>query len=418
MRGADTARTAGVERRGDGTSLSAGERFTPEPSLVAGRAHPECRACVIIPARNEAGYLESALDALRASCDPAGARLPARIFEIVLLLNNCTDRSASVARSWQAAHPAVSLHLAERELPSDAAHVGTARRWLMDTAWHRLGDRGVMLSTDADTRVAPDWIARNLGAIDAGADAVGGAILFDADQLRALPRGVRLALERDARYRRLAAELEDWIDPQAGDPWPRHLQHFGASLGCTREIYERAGGLPPERSLEDIAFVHRLWRADARLRHAPEVRVYSSARFDGRVARGLSSQLREWRRRSESGREHRVLGCAWLLHRFGGLRRLRLFRAAPTEAGLRVYPLPWRERVWEAARAGLPEGEFLAQAGADRLLGETFCGRRFAEIEQASRDIACALQVLRRGVEPVGWERLGCEARELAEAGD
>ncbi len=397
-----------------------GEQFHPQPALVAGRAHPECRACVVIPARNEEACLPAALTALAASVDLRGAALSPLSYEIVVLLNNCTDLSAAAARAWSAAHPEMSLHIAERDLPPSVAHVGTARRLLMDTAWHRLGSGGAILSTDADTRVAPDWIARNLRALDRGADAVGGAIRFDADQLCALPEGVRRAVESDARYHRLVAELEGWLDPQAGDPWPRHLQHFGASLGCTREVYARAGGLPPEPSLEDLAFVNRLWRVGARLRHAPEVVVYSSARFDGRVARGLSSQLREWQRRSDGGCGHPVLSCAWLLHRFSGMRRLRLLRTAPSEAALFAYPPEWRPRLREVLLAGLPEGEFLAEADADRLLLATFRGRRFGEVYEVCREIAGAIGKLRAGRrEPLRVEQqLFSDDCELAGAGD
>ena len=121
----------------------------------------------------------------------------------------------------------------ERMLAPEDAHVGTARRWLMDTAWRRLEGvaGGVILSTDADTLVAPDWVARNLAALDAGADAVGGAIGLRAGEIEAMEAGARRAYVRDRRYQALVARLEDKLDPQPGDPWPRHLEHFGGFTG-------------------------------------------------------------------------------------------------------------------------------------------------------------------------------------------
>ena len=35
------------------------------------------------------------------------------------------------------------------------------------------------------------------------------------------------------------------LDSVFHDPWPRHYQHFGASLAVTADAYRRAGGLPP-----------------------------------------------------------------------------------------------------------------------------------------------------------------------------
>ena len=104
--------------------------------------------------------------------------------------------------------------------------------------------------------------------------------------MRRCREGVREAYRNDRRYQYLIAEMEDWFDPQVGDPWPRHLEHFGASLACTPEVYARAGGMPRLAELEDVAFVDRLRQVDARVRHEPRVVVYTSARLDGRIATG------------------------------------------------------------------------------------------------------------------------------------
>ena len=42
---------------------------------------------------------------------------------------------------------------------------------------------GVIVATDADTRVAPTWVAATLAEIDCGADVVGGRILVDSADL-------------------------------------------------------------------------------------------------------------------------------------------------------------------------------------------------------------------------------------------
>ena len=61
----------------------------------------------------------------------------------------------------------------------------------MDVACARLESvgrvDGLLATTDADSVVAPDWIARQLEAIGAGAEAIGGEILLDPAEAACLP---------------------------------------------------------------------------------------------------------------------------------------------------------------------------------------------------------------------------------------
>ncbi len=287
---------------------------------------PALRACVIIPARNEAAALPAALAALAAQTDLAGRPLPPDSFEVIVLANNCTDGTAAVVRHFAGQHPAWALHVASLRLAAPDAHVGQARRLLMDEACQRLLGlgrfSGLIASTDADTRVAPDWLAATQAEIAAGADAVGGRILVEPETPAGPAAGclVRRLQLRDAAYHLLCARLEAWLDPQAADPWPRHHQHFGASLALTARAYRRVGGLPVVRYLEDEALCQQLHRHDLRLRHSPHVVVHTSSRRCGRVEVGLSWQLREWAAHSATHREPLVacpkhLAARWLARR-------------------------------------------------------------------------------------------------------
>ncbi len=253
------------------------------------------RATVIIPAKDEAESLPTTLAALAAQSDAAGHPLPAETFEVLVLANNCTDDTAATVRAYAAAYPALALHVAEVTLPPAEAHVGRARRLLMDEAAHRLELAGhpgaLIISTDADTRVAPDWLAATFAELATGADAVAGRILMEETD-RACP--VRRCQLQDAAYHLLRVQLETQLDPQPHDPWPRHHQHFGASLAVTVAAYRQVGGLPVVPFLEDEALYQALLRHDLRVRHSPAVRVFTSGRQQGRVAVGLSWQLREW----------------------------------------------------------------------------------------------------------------------------
>ncbi|OWP62123.1 glycosyl transferase family 2 [Hymenobacter amundsenii] len=253
------------------------------------------RATVIIPAKDEAAALPTTLAALAAQTDAAGRALPAGTFEVLVLANNCTDGTAATVRAYAASHPALALHVAEVTLPPAEAHVGQARRLLMDEAARRLELAGhpgaLIISTDADTRVAPDWLAATFAELATGADAIAGRILMDETDRNCPVRRCQL---QDAAYHLLRVQLETHLDPQAHDPWPRHHQHFGASLAVTVAAYRQVGGLPVVPFLEDEALYQALLRHDLRVRHSPAVRVFTSGRQQGRVAVGLSWQLREW----------------------------------------------------------------------------------------------------------------------------
>ncbi|GAB3841921.1 hypothetical protein GCM10028821_49560 [Hymenobacter jeollabukensis] len=296
----------------------------------------ELEICVIIPAKDEADALPTTLAALAAQLDAEGQPLSGASYEVIVLANNCTDATAAVARAAGQRHPHLRLHVLEISLPRAEAHVGRARRLLMDEAARRLElagrPRGIIASTDADTRVAPDWLTALQREFAAGADAVGGRILPDAPTTAGCPAR-RLHLH-DAAYRLGLARLEHLLDPSAADPWPRHHQHFGGSLALTVAAYRQVGGLPVVPYLEDEALCQLLLRHELRLRHSPLVRVHTSARQQGRVAVGLSWQLRVWADDAAAGREPwaehpQRLAAEWQLR-----RQLR--------------------RAWQQGQAGLP----------------------------------------------------------------
>lgn len=267
-----------------------------------------CEVCVIVPARNEAKNLEKTLFALANQIDLDGKPLDKDRYEIIVLANNCSDDSAEIARHFAAKNPSLALHVVEMTLDSERAYIGWVRKVLMDEAYRRLKllgrDRGIIASTDGDTHVSPTWITAILSEIQSGADAVGGRILSDRSERLALDKTTRLYFLRYVCYRYLTAQLEAYLDPNPCDPFPRHHQHFGASLAVTVEMYEKVGGLPPSRTPEDVAFYEALMNVDARFRHSPAVRVYTSARVIGRAQAGLSNRLAQL---EQLGKKHQPM---------------------------------------------------------------------------------------------------------------
>ena len=308
--------------------------------LTVAPLRAQCRATVIIPARDEAPGIVATLAALAAQRGFDGQLLDPRSYDVIVLANNCRDNTAAAVRAFALCHPQRAITVAERTLPPDVANVGTARRLLMEAACARFrvagSPRGVIISLDADTIPESRWLAATLAAIDAGADAVGGRILTDGAGRAALPAGARVAHLRDVGYRALANEVECLLDPLSFDPWPRHYQHFGASLALTAEAYAAVGGLAPLPALEDVALAVALVVADARIRHDPAVRVVTSARTVARNVRGFSTQFQEWEAQYRAGRPTMVESAASVVtraRRRSLLRGLwRAMRGAPGDA--------------------------------------------------------------------------------------
>lgn len=289
------------------------DRQCPSPSL---------RVSVVVPVRNEAHHLRQTLDALRQQQQADGQSFDPALYEVLLLANNCTDGSYDIATRYQQQYPDFALHLAYVQLPPAKANIGTVRRLLMDEAHRRLSStgrcNGIIASTDGDTVVGHQWIYQIIREIDNGSDAVGGRILTHPDRSPG-----RLFHLRDVMYRTLVARAEALLDPRPHDPWPRHFQHFGASLAVTCQMYVKAGRLPEEPFLEDEAFYRALLRADARVRQTPHVKVFTSTRLQGRVAIGFSEQLRCWNNMNLSNQCQLAEPAEAVLLRLRNRQRLR-----------------------------------------------------------------------------------------------
>ena len=251
-------------------------------------------AIVAIPAHDEAANIERCLAALAMQRDETGAPVREGAFEILVFANNCTDATAEIVSNFAALMPH-SLRVVVEQLPPGQRSAGGARKRAMDLAAAILlerGGTGLILTTDADSCVAPTWFAGTMREFSHGVDCVAGYI--DANPLELVSLG-RTFLGRgrlEDTYLSLVAEIYARCDERPHDRWPNHRVSSGASLAVTLEAYTAIGGLPPRPVGEDAALTEALDSAGFRVRHSMQVSVATSCRLDGRAQGGAADTMR------------------------------------------------------------------------------------------------------------------------------
>lgn len=211
---------------------------------------------VVVPVHNEEASLEACLLALRAAAVHPG--LEGEPVMLVVVLDDCSDRSLAIASRHGPAH-VTCLTIAARNV-GIARHTGAELLLALGARW--------LAFTDADSRVAPDWLVAQLAL---AADAVCGLVAVDDWSEHPPHVPVRFA----KRYQR--------------DDDHRHVH--GANLGVCSRAYRRAGGFPPHASSEDVALVQRLIALNAQIAWSALPRVVTSARIKGRAPGGFAHHL-------------------------------------------------------------------------------------------------------------------------------
>ena len=237
---------------------------------------------VAVPVRNEAERLPALLESL--FCQTGAAP-----FMVHLLINNSADTSAEIGHAMAAVAP-MPVYVDVCGLPPQLAHAGGARARAMAQASRYAGPEGLLLSTDADCRADPDWVAAMQAAL-VDADLVAGRVSADWEELQRLPATALAIGANEWKYLSLVAAIEARLDPVPHDPWPRHAQRCGANFGIRAAMLNRIGGVPALPCGEDRALFARVEAADGRIRHAMQPHVTASARLDGRATGGMASTL-------------------------------------------------------------------------------------------------------------------------------
>ncbi len=249
------------------------------------------RAVVAVPAKDEAEQIAACLSALALQTDVAPDG-------IVFVVNNSVDATAAIVREM-AASLQVPVEVIEHDFPPEQASAGAARRMAMEWAAAHVGEGGVLLTTDADGRVPPDWVAANLFHLRRGVDAVAGRVVLDPVDAAAIPLRLQADDALECAYAAALDQIASIVDPLPWDPWPRHMGHSGASIAVTLAAYRLAGGMPAAPMAEDRRFFAALRATGARIRHAPEIAVEVSGRLIGRAEGGMADTIRRRMQRAD-----------------------------------------------------------------------------------------------------------------------
>ncbi len=213
---------------------------------------------VVVPAHDEEALLGACLRSLaRAAACP---RLLGEEVRVIVALDDCRDRSASIA----AAHGVQTLSLQARSV-GQARAAGARVALAQGARW--------LSFTDADSTVAPDWIAAQLAE---AAQCVCGTVEV-ADWS---PHTPALRALYESGY--------------SDTPGHRHIH--GANLGVCAQAYARVGGFAPVCAHEDVKLVRMLQDSGARIAWSNRPRVRTSARLAARAPEGFSLHLAQLHR--------------------------------------------------------------------------------------------------------------------------
>lgn len=216
------------------------------------------RAVVVIPAHNEAAQLPRCLRTTLT----AAAGVPVPVLTVVVL-DACDDASESLAGKFGR-----DVHFVRVE----SGNVGAARAAGFNYAREQCFEAESQTwyaTTDADTRVDPDWLLRQASA--------------DADMVLGVVRV-------DWRHYPAAVARKYLLGYQSDGPGHDHIH--GANMGFRADAYWALGGFAALESGEDVDLVERFEAGGYGISWDERLSVVTSDRRIGRAPGGFAKHLR------------------------------------------------------------------------------------------------------------------------------
>ena len=219
---------------------------------------PEPVVSVVIPARNEEAFVASALESVAAQTWPATK------VEAIVVVNGTKDRTLDVVRQAKERLDGLAVRMVDDPTPgvSRAKNVGA-----------RLARGDLLVFLDADSRLAPDLIARIVRASWNGAPA--GSVAIVADSRDPIDRGFFALLE-----------------------WGKNLFRIRANmLYCARRLFEEVGGFDERlQQAEDLDLLRRIQARGLEVTHVGDSWIATSPRrlHEGPLRLGLLKVFARW----------------------------------------------------------------------------------------------------------------------------
>jgi len=202
---------------------------------------------VIVPVRNEEGYIGRCLQALAAQ------DYPHERFETIVLDGGSRDATESETRlTAEAAGLTVFYAPNPKHTTATGFNLGLT-----------LAHGDVIVRLDGHTRVAPDFLSANVKALrESGADAAGGPIETRGHGV--IGRAIALAMSS-----RFGVGDTAFRDEDAGEQWTDSVPY----AAYRRDVFERIGALAEDLDRgEDDEFNYRLRQAGGSVLLSPAIR--------------------------------------------------------------------------------------------------------------------------------------------------
>jgi hypothetical protein len=264
----------------------------------AGASH-----AVAMPVRNEIALLPRALAAIEAAMIEARSETGGAGIA-VFVVNDTRDASADCIRDWARDAPC-GVALIEAEFDDTIRGAVHSRRLALDCAAALVRPGGALLTSDADSHVAPGWIVRCLAELAAGADLVCEDVRLDERELARLPDSVRRTGEAERTYFEASERL--WQVWTAGRIGRFAYRASGASMAVSARAYRAIGGLPLPAIGKDAALCAEILRSGRRAVQLGDAGTRTSARIEGRAAGGCGGELARRARSDDPACDARLL---------------------------------------------------------------------------------------------------------------
>lgn len=235
-----------------------GQVLTPGPA--AGPADPVSirEVTVVVPAHDEAESIAACL----ASIDAAAAAVAPVPVRVVVVADDCSDRTVEVVRGFVPGAATVELRTVRLRRVGAVRAAGFADGPVAPGSWYA--------TTDADSLVPADWFVVQLSSAERHHLFVGTVDVVDWS-----PRPLGLAAAYAARYH----------------PVRSHRHVHATNLGIRASTYWEAGGFAAVEAHEDVTLVAAAEAVGAVVDWSAAAPVVTSARHSDRTPTGFSAYL-------------------------------------------------------------------------------------------------------------------------------